>query len=667
MPPHPTRAPRLLSLAAMLAALIAATTPAHALRVVNYNITNYPGVLFPQRQPHFRTVLTPLGADVVVVQEIQSQVGVDSFRVNVLNVLEPGQWESAPFTNGSDTDNGLFYKPSKVQFLGQRSFYVSIDATRLVNEYRLKPVGYVAGAAELRLYSVHLKASNTSSDAQQRLREATGLRDTMNALPAGTHAIVLGDFNIYSGLEAAFTKFLESQANDVGRLYDPLNAPLITWNTASLSTIHTQCPCGDNPSPSRGCPSGGGFSGGGLDDRFDMFLPTYPMADGEGLELLPATYLPVGNDGLHYNVPITDNPVLPEGAAYATALINASDHLPIRVDLQLPAQCGAPGSLAFGSVLVGAAATLNLGVTNIAPAPADTLEYSLAPPAGFGAPGGSFTALAGGGPSLHEISLDTSSPGLRAGFLQVLSNDLDTPARNVAATGTVLDHAQPSLDAATVVQAAFLDFGTHDAGGFSDQVVSVHNVDFGPLRARLQLTGTAIAGAAGRFSLVPPGFSPVLVDGSPQTYALRFDAAGATQDSAYTATLTITSTDEALPGGTARPDLVVTLQATVSGGATDVLPGSPTATSFLGARPNPAMGRTTLSFDLSRPGLVTLELFDLRGANVRSVVDGWLEPGRHHYTWEGADSQGQPLPAGIYFVRFVTPGLATTRRLVLLR
>lgn len=146
----------------------------------------------------------------------------------------------------------------------------------------------------------------------------------MNAMPPGTHAILLGDFNIYTTTEAAFQKFLESQTNNVGRLYDPYNLSG-TFNQAAFAPYHTQCPC-------LTCPAGSGFSGGGLDDRFDMFLPTYNMNDGAGLDFLTSTYIPVGNGGLHYNVNINDPPTIPQGAAYANALWNASDHLPIRVD-----------------------------------------------------------------------------------------------------------------------------------------------------------------------------------------------------------------------------------------------------------------------------------------------------------------------------------------------
>src|SRR5437867_847350 len=124
----------------LLVACLACAAPAHALRIVDYNITNYPSANGAGREPYFRTVIAPLAPDVMVVQEMQSQAGVDQFRTNVLNTLEPGQWASAPFINGNDTDNALFYKPSKVQFLGGWAFYPNPpQSVRLVSCYRLKP------------------------------------------------------------------------------------------------------------------------------------------------------------------------------------------------------------------------------------------------------------------------------------------------------------------------------------------------------------------------------------------------------------------------------------------------------------------------------------------------------------------------------------------------
>src|SRR5512146_1915843 len=65
MAPEPFRTParRLLSAALMMLALAA---PAHALRLVNYNILNYPGTSGPSRDPSFRTILAPLSPDVLI-------------------------------------------------------------------------------------------------------------------------------------------------------------------------------------------------------------------------------------------------------------------------------------------------------------------------------------------------------------------------------------------------------------------------------------------------------------------------------------------------------------------------------------------------------------------------------------------------------------------------
>ncbi len=630
---------------ALAFACIALTAPpaAHALRVVNYNITNYPSVLLAQRQPHFRTVLAPLGADIVVAQEMQSTAGVDSFRTNVLNVLEPGQWASAPFINGNDTDNALFYKPAKVQFLGQWAFYPSATNLRLVNCYRLKPVGYSSAATELRIYSQHLKAS--MGFETDRLNEATGIRDSMNAMPPGTHAILLGDFNIYTGTEPAFTKLRESQADNDGRLYDPLNAPLVTWNTSSLAAIHTQSPCST-------CPSGSGFASGGLDDRFDMFLPTYNLNDGEGLDLLVATYKPVGNDGQHYDKNITDAPTIPEGAAYASSLWNASDHLPIRVDVQLPAKISVPAALAFGSVIVGASATQNLAVSNPAAVPADELNYAIAADAGFTAPAGPFTLNAGVPAASHAIGMETGSAGNKAGSLLVTSDDPDLPTSAVAMSGTVLDHAQASLDSTTALLAQTLDFGEHAPGEFSTRMARAHDRGYQSLRARLAVNTGTIVGGDGRFSIVG-GFSPALVAGVAKTYTVQFNDAGATAGADYDATLTFASADEALPGATAQPALTVSLHAKLAAGAVGVPGGSatPTATRLYPPSPNPVADGTTVRFDLARDAVLRLEIYDLSGRRLATLAEGAFPPGRYEYRWDGRGAGGARLGSGLYFVR----------------
>jgi hypothetical protein len=654
MAPEPTRTPAsrwLASLSTVVAllALAAVATPAHALRLIDWNILNYPGTTGPTRDPSYRTVLAPLSPDVLVTEETTSQAGVTEF-LGSLNTMEPGQWSAAAFVDGNDTDSGLFYKPGKVQFLGQWAFYPNpASLLRLVHVYRLKPVGYSSDAAEFRIYAVHLKAS--MGFEAQRLAECTGLRDSMNAMPPGTAAFIAGDFNFYTGLEPGMQKLIENQVNNIGQVYDPLGFSGVSWqDNVNLQAVWTQSPCktGDV-----GCAPGAAT--GGLDDRFDLLLPTSPLKDGVGLELMLGTMIAVGNDGLHHNNSIQDPPTIPEGAAYATALHSVSDHLPVRVDLRLPALISvSTAPIAFGTVIVGATAGTTLSVSNPAPSPGEVLSYSYAPPAGILAPGGTLTAAAGA-TNLDAISLDTSAPGAYSGNLQIGSNSVDAPNPSIAVSGTVLRHASASLDSGSVQTAGSIDFGTHDAGGFTAQDVRVHNQGYSALQARLNVASAAITGGDGHFSVT--GTTPQLLAGTGASFSITFDDAATTADSTYTATLTITSADEALPGAAAAAPLSVTLSAQRGAGTTATDDARPKATVLLAPTPNPLSHSSLLRFALATGGETSLDIYDAAGRRVASLVHDNLVPGNYSVRWDGRTDGGEPLGAGLYFARLIAPGV----------
>ena len=639
--------PRLLSAAVSLSLLAA---PAHALRVVAYNILNYPGTSGPTRDPSYRTIFSPLSADVLTTEEMTSAAGCTEF-LGSLNTMEPGQWANVAFIDGNDTDSELFYKPAKVQFLGQWAFYPNpANLLRLVHVYRLKPVGYSSSAAEFRIYSMHLKAS--MGFEAQRLAECTGLRDSLNAMPPGTCALITGDFNFYTGLEPGMQKLIENQTNNIGQVYDPLGLQNVAWqDNTSMQPAWTQSPCktGDT-----GCAPGA--STGGLDDRFDLILPTQPFNDGAGLELVPGSYISVGNDGLHHNNSIQDPPTIPEGAAYATALHSVSDHLPVRVDLRLPAEISVSSApIAFGTVIVGATAGTTLAVGNIAPNPGETLNYFYTAPAGIVAPGG--TQAAAPGATNHDaISLDTSAPGSHSGTLQLSSNSADNPAVGISASGTVLRHASASLDSLSSLSASSIDFGTHAAGEFTTQQVRVHDFNYDALQAKLEVTGAAITGGDGHFHVA--GATPQEVAGTAASYVVSFDDAGTTADSAYTGTLTFTGSDEALPGASASTPLVVSLTAQRAAGTTAVGDPRPTTTFLRQPAPNPLASSSLLAFDLAQAGETRLDIYDAAGRRVTSLIHSGLEPGRYSVRWNGTSDAGAPLGAGLYFARLQAPGIA---------
>jgi flagellar hook assembly protein FlgD len=64
---------------------------------------------------------------------------------------------------------------------------------------------------------------------------------------------------------------------------------------------------------------------------------------------------------------------------------------------------------------------------------------------------------------------------------------------------------------------------------------------------------------------------------------------------------------------------------------------------------------------------VRLEVCNLLGQRVRTLIDGPLERGRHRIIWSGQDDDGERVASGVYFCRMTAGEAAMTRKMVLLR
>jgi hypothetical protein len=70
--------------------------------------------------------------------------------------------------------------------------------------------------------------------------------------------------------------------------------------------------------------------------------------------------------------------------------------------------------------------------------------------------------------------------------------------------------------------------------------------------------------------------------------------------------------------------------------------------------PNPARPSTTFSFSLPADGHARLEVVDIEGRVVKTVIDSHLSGGSHSYSWDGVASSGRPAEAGVYFYKLTT-------------
>ncbi|MBK8168084.1 MAG: 5'-nucleotidase C-terminal domain-containing protein [bacterium] len=83
--------------------------------------------------------------------------------------------------------------------------------------------------------------------------------------------------------------------------------------------------------------------------------------------------------------------------------------------------------------------------------------------------------------------------------------------------------------------------------------------------------------------------------------------------------------------------------------------------------PNPFNPSTTIAFSLDRTGPVRLDIFDLQGRLVRSLVDGAREAGEHHVIWDGRDGAGSPAASGTYVYRLQTTMRVISRSMTLVK
>jgi hypothetical protein len=74
------------------------------------------------------------------------------------------------------------------------------------------------------------------------------------------------------------------------------------------------------------------------------------------------------------------------------------------------------------------------------------------------------------------------------------------------------------------------------------------------------------------------------------------------------------------------------------------------------AYPNPFNSQVLISFTASQPGLVSVEIFDILGRKVKTLIDNFNQPGQHQLTWHGENESGSEVSAGIYLCRIQTSG-----------
>lgn len=317
------------------------------LKVMAYNLTYYGETTsfctssnnpIADKDVHFEIVAKHADPDILVVNEMgASTVYANRILSKVLNTDGVNKYEYAPLQNNSFSDlvNGVFYNKKKFAYVSQHKVTKTLVNSNIVRAidvvrfyYKDENLDAESDTVFLDIAGAHLKAGSNSSDETDRELAAEALMDYLSTTAQPTYAILCGDMNLKNSNEGAFKEFVSSDYGDQ-RFYDPVDK-LGGWNNnAAFSDYHTQ-------STRTSSTNGGCFSGGGLDDRFDLILMTGGVIQDTGaVSYVDGSYTTLGQDGNHFNSYVNQPPNNSAPATVISALYELSDHLPVTADIRI--------------------------------------------------------------------------------------------------------------------------------------------------------------------------------------------------------------------------------------------------------------------------------------------------------------------------------------------
>lgn len=83
--------------------------------------------------------------------------------------------------------------------------------------------------------------------------------------------------------------------------------------------------------------------------------------------------------------------------------------------------------------------------------------------------------------------------------------------------------------------------------------------------------------------------------------------------------------------------------------------------------PNPFNPETTIAFTIPSDEQISLEVYNIKGQKVKTLVNEKLVAGRHSYVWNGTDQNNNSVSSGIYFYRLKSGTFTSTKKMILMK
>ena len=93
----------------------------------------------------------------------------------------------------------------------------------------------------------------------------------------------------------------------------------------------------------------------------------------------------------------------------------------------------------------------------------------------------------------------------------------------------------------------------------------------------------------------------------------------------------------------------------------------PISFKVLPSYPNPFNPSTRIHFQLEKTAQVRIDILNVRGQFIKTLVDGKRSAGKHDVTWHAKNESGQPVPSGVYILRIAAGAHQNTQTLTYIK
>ena len=198
------------------------------------------------------------------------------------------------------------------------------------------------------------------------------------------------------------------------------------------------------------------------------------------------------------------------------------------------------------------------------------------------------------------------------------------------------------------------NFGEQAVNNETEQEIGIMNTLGGVLIVNNIIMA---AGSSQMFSLVLPEMPINIIGGESASFVIVYQPT--TIDSHSGVIMINNNTDE--------PVILLQITGSATNVSDDDIVNMPIATELRGNYPNPFNPETVIRFSVALESIVLIDIYNIRGQKVRSLLNDFVNRGEHSVVWNGRDDSGSAVGSGVYFYRMITDDAVFVKRMMLMK